>query len=236
MASVESQLLTRARGKVGDIVFFQNHNIPLCIRAYQGSPAYPDTTGQQNVRTAFEWASDQWISISQSLRDDWENYAKTLEHRKPFGRGTPTGRSAFMQVYSLARLLNIRFGLYAACSFPAPDKPGYLMSCRIINGTYTGGGAAGIEYTYYNDTDEDVRVYHRRSSFYSAARNRLGGPFDYSTGGSAKVEDQDDFTREFSYAAGTIGQAVFYRHSFLSDAEPLRLGFPQTSRHIIAAP
>jgi len=236
MATAESILFSRIRGKLGDLVFWQNWNNAISLRSYNGSPAYPNSTGQQYVQTALTWASAQWATLSQALRDQWELYAQTVETRKPFGRSALTGRTAFIQVFSLARFLYLRFGYYSGLSFTPPSKTGFLPSVFVEAIPYTGPPPAGIQLKYTNFSSEDIRSYRVRSDVYSIARNRIEGPFNYSSGGSGIISANSSSTVNINLSAGDIGKVVFYRNSFISRYEPLRLGLKQVTRHVITAP
>lgn len=236
MAVVQSPLFNLIRNSMGDVTFQRGRFNAIVMKSKIVDPDYPNSTGQQNAQAAFLYAVDNWGSIDQELRDGWNRYGKTLMTRKDFGSGIMGGRLAFIQCWSLARMIAIRTGLYVPAAFSYPTVKGYLHNPITKAVDYNGGSSAGIQWHYKNENPFRLNAYWRRSLPLNPTVNRYTHPFYYDLGGITDPDPSGTTIQRLSYDSALIGKIVFVIHSFLPFDEPLQYGFRVITRHIIQSP
>ena len=77
-----------ASGKVGDSMVYGTWRGINWVRAY-AIPANPQSTKQVNVRTAMNLLVEKWKTLSQSSKDEWNDFA---EGKRQSGVNFFTGR------------------------------------------------------------------------------------------------------------------------------------------------
>lgn len=211
----ESQILSRARGSVGNLTFCQSQWQPIVIRQKIVNPNYPNTTGQSAARDAFEWAVGQWTALAAAIREAWEHYAKSLKTDKAFGETTMTGRIAFIQSISFAKFLNTRYGLPTPLTLSAPERTGVLPTPLVRQITYTTGGNTGVKFEIENYHDKTMLVYMTASNPYNSSRNRLDGPFLYDLATSRTCTKEATVEKSFNLGIDYVSKIVFVKFRFI---------------------
>lgn len=228
MAIGESFLFSRIRGSVGDITYQQNQFHAIVLKSKIINPAYPDTTGQQNLKAAFDYAITSWTGLSDAERTEWDNYAKTFSPGLSYRPRAISGRYEFLKTISLAKFLNLRYGLFSSIDFSAPVGYDHLQIPNFIPDVYTGGGSQGAAYQVVNPNSRLLHLYSVRSAPYNLARNRLSGPFLYSQAYYDTVTANATTYLGRSLPSTYLNKCLFIKFSFITTSAPY-----QTCKKII---
>jgi hypothetical protein len=208
----------------------------MIIRKYQPNPDYPGSIGQIAIQQAFDQANTLWVNMDEDERKAWNDYAKSLKTRKPFGKSTLSGRLAFIMCLSFAIFLNTRFGYPEDIDTIAPKLEGFLNIPIIKVEPYTGGNTSGIQAHYENVSDKDILAYIQRSTFYTQARYKLDGPYPYDYGTIEASYANSPATIRFGFAADHAGEVLFIKHHFITLYAPFMKGPNMITRHIVNNP
>lgn len=233
MASAESPIFSRMRGKIGDLITCQNWNDAISIRSYNGSPDYPDTIYQQYAKTSMTYASALWESLTDEQRQAWHNYAMTIETRKPFAKTNPTGRMAFCANLTFIKYLDLRYGLYPSPSPDPPQTTGYAKTPFTTEYVPSASGTPRIGIHWENYSNENIRVYYTVSNPFNLARNKADRPFNASISGNKNLVAGNTYNETHNLDASYIGKCCFVKHDFISNASPHRRALSLITRHIV---
>jgi len=175
--------MARMRGIHGDVIrgsiagntFTSNQFHQIVIRQ-RTSPVNPCTNRQTQIRAALSYASAQWLSISPTYRQGWNDYAETLHYPNPLGPILVPGRQVFIGNVGTAKYLLDRGQLTGPLVFSAPTTPGFL---GISDCDYDAPIAAGTGYslTIGFPSQEDSVGFAFRSFPFNPTRLRYKGPF-----------------------------------------------------------
>lgn len=222
MAKFKSLIFSEIRGKLGGLVFTANQFQSLIVRQFV-SPVNPNTTNQTAIRSAFSGAVALWSTITDAVREDWEQYAATLTFEGPLGQYNVPGRSVFIANIGLALYLKARDGTPAVVDTAAPIIPGFLNIENVGISTYIGPGT-GIAYSYTNATGADALAVSTISIKFGPPRRRFKGPFLSDTlvvnalpDATSVIEERDPLVVDGIY---------FVRIRFISALAPFRISSP----------
>lgn len=227
MAKFLSQVYTTIRGSVGGITYTANQFQPLIARA-RVAPVNPNTSYQSMVRSAFAGAAQMWRNLTDTVREGWNDYAKTCIYEGPMGTYTIPGRQMFIGNIGNALYQQARGNIVGAVAGTAPVIPGFFDVTQVADATYVGPGT-GIAFTMTYMSAESWIGYGSRSFAFDPSRYRFKGPFL-----SAKL----DFV--LSPGAGSIivefdflvaGMIYFSNPRALTAGDPFRMSPSYYLRH-----
>lgn len=211
------------RGKIGGQVYSDSQFNAITSHSYNGSPNYPNSTGQQAAKSSFVSASDAWEGLTDSERQSWSAYAKSLETVKSFATAKLTGRLAFIKVMSVFHYYKAVFDGSFTVDYSVPTETGIIKPPFMTQVTYAVSGNSGIRIKYVNYTADDLYVFYQLSAPYSLAVNRLDGPFLYSLKDSVGINADDLKRRNFTLTAAYEGKVVFGKFRFITQNPPYRV-------------
>lgn len=236
MAVAQSHLFSRIRGSVGDLTYQQNQFATIVLKSKIVNPAYPDSTGQQNAKTSFEYAVDQWTSLSDDQRSGWEQWAKRFYLHRKLEKHKITGRLYFIKAVSFMKYLDIVYSFYPTPNFDPPVIEEPLLAPSIIALPYTGSSTRGYRYRLTNPNNYSIRIYYVASTPYNLARNRLTGPFLYDNKKQVTYTALQAYARNVNMDATYADKCVFVRFACISEDAPYRVCEKQIVRFLVEEP
>lgn len=176
MAKILSPIWSVIRGSIGGITYTANQFHQIIARA-KTAPVNPNTTKQTAIRSAFSGAVQLWNGLTDTGRQNWNDYANTLVFEGPLGPYSVPGRDVFIANISVALFLNAELGTPAAVVTTAPTIAGFLNVENVSVATFVTAGKTGIAYSFTQNGTEDVIGYAQRSFAFGASRARFKGQF-----------------------------------------------------------
>lgn len=170
-----SNIATIARGSVGNLTFTANQHHQIIVRE-KVTPADPNTSYQQKIRTGLTWAVQQWTLRSDAQRTAWDNYASGLLFPGPLGKYTLSGRSVYLGIMSLWRYLYLTSGAGLAPNHWPSPYPGFLGYKHLLVLPPDTAGT-GFDIRMRNPNPEAIQFLGCISPEFTATRNRYKGPF-----------------------------------------------------------
>jgi len=202
-----SAMVTIARGSLGGITFTANQFHQLIARG-KTAPVNPKTPNQETMRLAFSNSSSVWKSLTQAVRDDWNEYAKTVYYPGPLGDYQVPGRNIFIANHGLVSYINARGLDTIVVSTAAPVYTGVPAWADIkLNAPV----AAGTGFSVHLGNTEPVAMNYfiTHSNQFDPSRERFKGPFLSSSAKSDEVASSS--IDDVDFLGLLVGQRYFVR-------------------------
>ena len=187
MAKFNSHVFSTIRGSIAGINYTANQ-FQQNVARRKISPVNPNTSYQSAIRSAFAGAETLWQNLSDSQRDQWNDYAIALGFSGPLGPYTVPGRQVFIGNIGTATYWQGRGSAIAAIAGTPPAIPGFLDLDNVQPITFAGAAETGISVSCVYNGTEDVEVMMQRSASYNPSRYRSKGPFSSATMGFLSID------------------------------------------------
>lgn len=214
MAKITSPVWSIIRGSIAGTTYLANQYGQIIARQ-RTAPVQPGSTYQTNMRAAFAAAEGLWRTASDTEREDWALYAKTVQHPGPHGPYTLDGRSQFLSTFSLAKYLNNRFGLSIPLSEEAPVGTGWLLVSGFTTQALAAPGT-GFQLNLTNDDDHQITFHLRISGPQNDTRNFWKGPWSTSRSITKSIAASSSGSQDFTGL--TVGKAYFVSCRAISES------------------
>lgn len=223
-----SPLMSIARGSVAGLTFTANQFHQIVVRQ-KTAPVNPKTTFQEQMRVAFAAASVHWKGLVQSVRDDWSDYAKTVDYPGPLGSYVVTGRNIFMANAAMILYINARALDTLTLSTAAPTIPG-VPSWSDVSTDAPSVPGTGFSIHLENISGDDMNYFITISPPQAPSRLRYKGPWDSSSAVSDTVASLAAVSIDFLTLQE--GAAYFARIKGITVEAPHRSSFDIIVRRI----
>lgn len=182
-----SHIFSTMRGKVGGIVYSTTPDHQIIARAY-AQPVNPNTDPQGFIRGDFSGAVDLWRSMSQDVRDGWQNWAQAN------GGISRNGRKAFIGGYTVLSYIYNQYKGTSGFQAPLVTPPNIDGSAYALysSGAYSGVvGQSGYAFKITNPADFPAFFLVQASIGFGGARQRYNGPWNTSETKLIEVDGGD---------------------------------------------
>lgn len=172
-----SQVYTIARGSVGGITYTANQYHQLIARA-RTSPVNPGSSLQTAIRSAFSGAETLWKALTDTQRQNWQQYASMTPRQNPLGPITLTGRAFMRGVIALREYMAAELGVVFTDDDTAPMTPG-MLNLTGVKAIAPGAGITGCAITWTNPLGNPA-IFNlvQISQAFEPTRNFFKGPWD----------------------------------------------------------
>jgi len=207
------------RGSVAGLTFTANTFHQIVVRQ-RTAPVQPGTNPQSQIRSAFTAASVCWKDLLPSVRNAWNEYAKTLFYSGPLGPYQIPGRSVFISNIGLGYYLYLLGLLENPPTTTAPTVAGFL-SVNFYGYQAPALPGTGYDLLIANPNDEAILAICERSWAYEQTRQFFKGPFVASTIVAPEVEPST--TAMIAFSGLTVDRVYFNKCRLISSASPFRI-------------
>ena len=207
------------RGSIAGNTFTANQFHQIIVRQ-RTSPVNPNTNRQSQIRSAMSAASVTWLSLTDAVRADWNNYAQSLFYPNPLGPIQVPGRQVFLSNIGTAKYLLDRGELAGPIATTPPVIPGFLGIGDVTYGPLAAPGT-GFELDIASPNAENTLGFAFRSFSFNPTRYRYKGPWLTETLDSVSITGPTDGVINFTGLSDSM--IYFCAVRLISAVAPFRL-------------
>ena len=216
MALVKTTIIGPASGSIGGVTLSRNRG-GAYIRQ-RAIPVNPNTSFQQEVRSAMSQLSSRWSGVlTQALRDAWDSYALNVPLTNPLGDPVNVGGLGMYQRCNVPLLQTGQAGGVIIDVAPTIFNLGEYTAPAVVDAN-TGAQTVSIDIdntdAWANEDDSDMLVFISRPK--NPSINYFKGPYRFAGAveGDAITPPitQQDLDSPFTFVEG---QKIFVRVAVL---------------------
>lgn len=228
MARIISPVWSMIRGSIGGTTYLANqfHQIVARVRT---APVQPNTNAQTLIKGALEYASDQWLQLTDPIQSGWDLYARGTPFPGPLGPYTVPGRQMFMAGCSLSNYIAVSTFAATALDTTPPIGTGFL-NLKNVHAVPPTGPGTGIAVSIGAEVMTDCACLVEISRAFTSARKRFKGPWNIAMCKGVVIPKNTTVLVEF---LGLVEDAIYFtRVKAVGDDAPCRISAAFINRHV----